>query len=288
MARGARMSEQRRSARETMDRRERGDSRERSRGSSYNKAGGGAERAERNRREAVKRDKRKELASKAGTSVPKVQQRPTVTTREDITGEAEKAGYKQGFTTKADAINAGNVAGLGLGSTAGSLVEHGVEAIGDAMSDAPSGPLEAAGRTAGKAAASQTGLGLGGGLGEKALKAGLSALGPVGSLVKAGLEADALSEHEAFGEKTLDSRSDVRKGRVGGAGSDRDSSGSISTETPSTPEPAAPVTSAVPEPTVTSINPSIGIAKGTDKRKANFAGSIAIRGKKANKKRGKV
>ncbi|CAM0105048.1 hypothetical protein VPH526E571_0045 [Vibrio phage 526E57-1] len=287
MARGARMSEQRRSARETMDRRERGDSRERSRGSSYNKAGGGAERAERNRREAVKRDKRKELATKAGTSAPKVQPRPTVTTHEDITGEAEKAGYKQGFTIKADAINAGNVAGLGLGSTAGSLVEHGVEALSDAMSDTPSGPLEAAGRTAGKAAASQKGLGLGGGLGEKAISAGLGALGPVGSLVKAGLEADALSEHEAFGEKTLDSRSGTRKGRVGGTGSDRDSGSSTTTET-STSTPAAPASSAVPEPVVTSINPSIGIAKGTDKRKANFAGSIAVRGKKANKKRGKV
>ena len=288
MARGARMGAQRESARETMSDRRGGRDRE-SRGSSFNESGGGSKRAEQNRKEARDRDTRDRLAEAAGVKKPKVQPRPTVATADDITGRSEIEGFQQGFTNTAQAVTAGNVAGIGLGATAGSLVEAAAEKVGELSADTPSGPLEAAGRTAGKAAATDAGLGLGGGFVESVASLGLSALGPVGQLAKTGLQHSQFEKATFAGEKALQSTAGKGVNRerrdrgdtVTHQGSSISSVDNTSTTTGGT-------SAAVQAPTVESINPSIGIAKGTDKRKADFSGAIAIRGKKSNKKRGKV
>lgn len=280
MARGARMSEQRSSARDTMrDRRERRD--RDSRGSEVRNK----QRAKQNRRDAQKRDTRDRLAKAAGQAPTTEQKRPTVTTLNDITGASEVQGYQQGFTNTASAVTAGNVAGIGLGSIAGSAVESVAEKAGELSADTPSGPLEAAGRTAGKAAATDTGIGLGGGLTEQAVSLGLSALGPVGHVIKTGLQHNQFDKATFAGEKALQSsKSASTRKAVGRQGeSNKDSSSEVSTETQ---KPSA--TAIVKAPTVKSIVPSIGISSGTDERKANFGGALAIRGKKVGTKRGKV
>lgn len=280
MARGARMSEQRRSARDTMrDRRE--GRNENSRGSTVRDN----QRASQNRQAAQKRDTEKRT-QKALASQPEVRSLVlSAASTEDYAEYTE--GYQKGFTNTAEATTAGNVVGIGLGSVAGSAVESAAEKVGEMAADTPSGPFEAAGRTAGKAAATSTGIGLGGGLTEKAVSLGLSALGPIGQTVKAGLQQVEFEKASFAGEKALQSSkpTSTRKtaGRQGESNTGTSPSSSVGNETQ---KPSA--TSIVKAPTVKSIVPSIGISSGTDERKANFGGALAIRGKKVGTKRGKV
>lgn len=331
MARGARMSEQRRSARETMRDRERGSSR-RSEGSSYNDAGGGAERAERNRREAQQRDsankaaaqkvaaqkaaaqkaaaekaakqaaaakERARLAKQLKTNVAATQQRPTVSSLDDITGRSEIQGFQEGFTSKANAITAGNVVGSVAGSIAGKATELGVETVQDAGQETTDNRLRSANRGFGKTTASNVGIGLGGGLADDAAQVGLDTLGPAGSLVKTGLQHEALSNVPALGtrEKALQSSQggSSRIDSTDRGGDNRQSSVESREDTGVSPGNTDTGVTApqkdsaiVKAPSVKSINPGIGIATGTDKRVPNFVGSIVVGGRNSRKKRGRI
>lgn len=280
MARGARMGAQRESARQTMS--------DRSRGRDNNSRGSEIrdnQRASQNRQAAQRQDTRDRLARAAGQTPTTVQQRPTVSTLNDITGASEISGYQQGFTNTAEATTAGNIVGIGAGSLAGSAVEAAAEKVGELSADTPSGPLEAAGRTAGKAAATDTGIGLGGGLTEQAVSLGLSALGPVGRAIKTGLQYDQFDKATFAGEKSLQSKPRTDSTRTSlSSGSDR----TVTSSTDSAVDTVSSSTAVVQAPTVQSVVPSIGISSGTDERKANFGGALAIRGKKVGTKRGKV
>ena len=339
MARGRRMSEQRRSARETMRRRERGDSRERSEGSSYNKSGGGASRARENRERAVQRDnekraseqlakqqqaaaqkaadeaqrkktaeriakqeaaqkERERLAKQMKKNVDATQQRPTVASRDDITGESERQGYREGYTNKARAITSGNVVESALGGLAGGLTEKIVEKVGEANMEETDNRLRLGNRKTGATGASNRTV-TGSRLGDGALEAGLDTLGPVGDVIRTGLVHDSLMDGQFAGVPAYEGNNSggVRNPNGGSRNNDRGQGGGNSINTDSgAAEPATPArpasgntpTTTVTYPRVDTINPGIGIAAGTHERAPNFSGSIVVRGNRAKRKRGRV
>lgn len=281
MARGRRISEQRRSARRTI--RDRRSGRDKaSEGSSFSKSGGGAQRAAENRAAARARDKKIETERAKSRKL----------LSEGVPPEVQKANlesFQKGFTEETTTEAFGDLAG----SVTGGLGKAVVEGLSSAA-DALSGPDETEGfqrrgfsRFGAKVAEDI------GPTGSGTVNRGLdlaASTNPGAGITKAALDFKKRSETKIKGPGGIDSPAFTGEAGAGPGGRSGEDKGSVSNaDAALTPSPVPPTTSITPrttEITVTPASPGIGISSGTDERVPNFTGSIVVSGRKSRKRRG--
>lgn len=281
MARGKRISEQRKSARRTIRDRRQGRDKS-SEGSSFSKSGGGAQRAAENRAAARARDKKIETERTKSRKL----------LSEGVPPEVQKANleaFQKGFTEETTTEAFGDLAG----AVTGGLGKAAVEAVSSAA-DALGSPEESESfqRQGFSRFGAQVAEDIGptkSGLVNKGLDLAAST-NPGAGIAKAALDFKKRSETTITGPGGVESPAFTGEAGAGAGGRQGEDRGSISNEDIAlTPSPVPPTTSIAPrtpEITVTPASPGIGISSGTDERVPNFAGSIVVSGRKSRKRRG--
>lgn len=289
MARGKRISEQRRSARETIDRRARGENRA-SEGSTFRDSG----RAGKNRQGAIERDRQKKIAEAKKLNVEEAQAAQKARLSAGVSPEQQKAnleGFQEGFTDETVTEAFGDVAGSVTGGIGKTVVEAASKVADFFDGDTDEGDtFQRRGfQRFGQQVAEDIGP-TSSGLANKALDV-VAKAHPASALGKAALDFNKRSSTTIKGPGGVDRPAFT--GEPGAPAGGRQGRGEDSNPNDSdialTPTPTAPTTSITPKQpkvTVTSANPGIGISSGTNERVPNFTGSIVVSGRKSRKRRG--
>jgi len=297
MARGKRISEQGRSARETLDRRARGENRA-SEGSKFRDS----DRARENRRGAIDRDRASEsrrraleLERKKKLNVKEAQESQKARLSAGVSPEQQQAnleGFQEGFTDETVTEAFGDIAGSVTGGLGKTVVE-GVSKVADFFGEGGTDEGDTFQRRGfqrfGQQVAEDTGL-TGSGIVNKALDVAAKS-NPATALGKAALDFNKRAKTTIKGPGGVDQpaftgEAGAPAGGRRGRGEDINPDGSDVALTPTPTTPTTSITPNQPKITVTSANPGIGISSGTDERVPNFTGSIVVSGRKSRKRRG--
>jgi hypothetical protein len=301
MARGKRISEQRRSARDTIDRRKRGENRA-SEGSTFRDSG----RARDNRRDALDRDRQKRAAEAARKAAEEAKKKANVKeAQEDQSArlavgatpaqqQANLEGFQEGFTDETVTEAFGDIAGSVTGGVGKTVVE-GASKIANFFDSGGTDEGDTFQRRGfqrfGQQVAEDIGL-TGSSVVNKALDVAAKS-NPVSALGKAALDFNKRSKTTIKGpggveQPAFTGEAGAPAGGRRGRGEDinPDGSGSDAVLTPTPTPPTTSITPSTPAVSVTSANPGIGISSGTDERVPNFSGSIVVSGRKNRKRRG--
>ena len=284
MARGKRISEQRRSARRTIDRRDRGDNRA-SEGSTFRDSG----RARENRQRAIEREREKKLNVKEAQATQKARLSAGVSPEQQ---QANLAGFQEGFTDETVTEAFGDIAGSVTGGVGKTIVE-GASKVADFFDSGGTDEGDTFQRRGfqrfGQQVAEDIGL-TGSGVVNKALDVAAKS-NPATALGKAALDFNKRSKTTIKGPGGVDQpaftgEAGAPAGGRRGRGEDINPDGSDSVLTPTPTAPTTSITPSQPKVSVTSASPGIGISSGTDERVPNFTGSIVVSGRKSRKRRG--
>lgn len=289
MARGKRISEQRRSARRTIRDRDSGSNRA-SEGSTFRDSG----RARENRQSAIDRDRQKKIAEAKKLNVKEAQAEQKARLSVGVSPEQQKAnleGFQEGFTDETVTEAFGDIAGSVTGGLGKTVVE-GASKIADFFdggTDEGDTFQRRGFQRFGAKVAEETGL-TGSGIVNKALDVAAKS-NPVSALGKAALDFNKRTKTTIKGPGGIDQpaftgEAGAPAGGRQGRGEDINADDSDIALTPTPTAPTTSITSNTPKVSVTSASPGIGISSGTDERVPNFTGSIVVSGRKSRKRRG--
>jgi hypothetical protein len=320
MAKGKRISEQRRSARRTLDARRRGENRA-SEGSKF-RGSSSADRARENRQDAIDRDRQKretqqkaaqEAARKAAAeaarkaaeeakkkaNVKQAQEEQASRLAAGVSPEQQQAnleGFQEGFTDETVTEAFGDVAGSvtgGLGKTVVEGISKAADFFGEGDTDEGDTFQRRGFQRFGQQVAEDIGL-TDSGIANTALDIAAKSH-PVSALGKAALDFNKRANTTITGPGGVDRPAFTkepgagpggRRGRGEDINPDRSDSGFNATLTPAPTPPTTLITPSTPKVSVAAANPGIGISSGTDERVPNFTGSIVVSGRKSRKRRG--